>query len=119
MLAEDGRSTLDNQPSLSLFGVYDGHGGDSASKHCAAALHQHLRGELEVQRHGSGAADVAGAMRPALEQAFLATDRDLRAMPLCSSTGSTATVAVVSDQKIWLAHVGELQQGLWGKPGWH
>jgi hypothetical protein len=32
----------DTQDALHFFGVYDGHGGAEAAKHCAGRMHHHL-----------------------------------------------------------------------------
>lgn len=89
---------------LHFFAVYDGHGGDMVSKLCASNLHQHLRTALA--QHISAGASAVDAMGPALVDAFCATDSGMLEFPLHAHAGSTAVVAVVGQEHIWLAHAG-------------
>lgn len=93
---------VDGHEPLSFFAVYDGHGGEHAAKHCAAVLHSHLKQAL---LHRSSDSEVS--VEKALQEAFVATDKDLQHEPVMAATGSTAVVAVVSHTHIWLAHVGK------------
>jgi hypothetical protein len=138
---------------VALFGVYDGHGGGDASRHCARRLHHFVAARLrdalrqQARLHGaacgggmdgassdmdcssSGPSSSSGAAAPmqqqpvqqqpmhpldsplvaaALREAFVETDRELRAGgALTDNSGSTAVVALVTPASIWLAWAGD------------
>jgi hypothetical protein len=96
---------------VSIFAVFDGHGGDGASKHSVQRLIHHLQQHLAEQLDGLGPAGVAAApadafIEQALHAAFHQTDKEL-ADTLAANCGTTATVAVVSRHKIFLAWAGK------------
>lgn len=96
---------------VSIFAVFDGHGGDGASKHSVQRLIHHLQQHIAEQLDGLGAPGAATApadafIEQALHAAFHQTDREL-ADTLAANCGTTATVAVVTRRKIFLAWAGD------------
>lgn len=96
---------------VSIFAVFDGHGGDGASKHSVQRLIHHLQQHIAEQLDGLGAPGAATApadafIEQALHAAFHQTDRELTDT-LAANCGTTATVAVVTRRKIFLAWAGE------------
>lgn len=91
---------------ISMFGVFDGHSGDACSKHCVRSLHKHLQQQLAQRLHQADAV-VDDVVHEALVQAFQETDAEIREMPLVSSSGSTATVALVTNSSIHIAWAGK------------
>jgi protein phosphatase 1L len=96
----DGR----NYP-VELFGIFDGHGGNEASRfvrdHLAGRLYQALR-----EFNPSGLTE-AGIWR-ALKVTFVRLNQDFKntlGSPL--DQGTTATVAMILDGKLWTANVGD------------
>lgn len=101
--AYEGR--LSHEP-VSMFGVFDGHSGDACSKHCVSSLHKHLQQQLAEGLQQQADAAVDDVVHEALVQAFQNTDADIRGMPLVSNSGSTATVALVTNRTIHIAWAG-------------
>jgi len=109
---------------VSLFAVFDGHGGGAASQHCARRLHTHVAQRLRdaLQRHpGGGAAELLDSplVAAALRGAFEATDAELLSsgMMLDNNSGSTAVVALLTPSSIWLAWAGACMGGVAGERG--
>jgi hypothetical protein len=108
---------------VSIFAVFDGHGGDGASKHSVQRLIFHLQQHLaeKLQFDGPGVAPTPAAdayIEQALHAAFHETDKEL-ADTLAANCGTTATVAVVSRRKIFLAWAGEQWHEDGCIPTWH
>lgn len=98
------------EPGVRLFGVYDGHGGGAASKHCAQRLHHVVAARLRaLLRSGGGAAALDSPnVAAALREAFVETDMELKASGMLdSNSGSTAVVALLTPSTVWLAWAGE------------
>jgi serine/threonine protein phosphatase PrpC len=105
---------------VSIFAVFDGHGGDGASKHSVQRLIHHLQQHLaqQLEQLAGPAAATAPAdafIEEGLHAAFHQTDREL-ADTLAANCGTTATVAVVSRRKIFLAWAGK--QNRWCCIAW-
>ncbi|KAA8907835.1 phosphatase 2C-domain-containing protein [Sphaerosporella brunnea] len=85
---------------LSFFGVYDGHGGDKVALFSGENVHKILAKQ---------AAFEAGNFEQALKDGFLATDRailqDIRYEDEVS--GCTASAALVTHNKIYVANAGD------------
>ena len=90
---EDAHIALINwQEGVSLFGVFDGHGGSECSAYCAKKLPKKLEWD---------AADA----ETALETAFVELDK--KYIDKCNGDGSTAVLAVVQGDKVWVANCGD------------
>lgn len=109
-------------PTVRLFGVYDGHGGNGvAAKHCARRLHYFVAEQLQaiLRRHAAETpvvTEVCPLDTPvvvgALREAFVATDAELKASGVLEhSSGSTAVVALLTRASIWLAWAGRDHPG--------
>lgn len=83
-----------------LFGVFDGHGGAGASKFVKEHIEQYLKAKMS--HYNENGLTEEGIFR-ALKECFVALDADL---PL-EVDGTTATVAFVIEEKIWVANVGD------------
>lgn len=104
-------------PDAGIFAVFDGHLGDDAATFCAERAHLHLAVQMEAN---SGVLN-----RDVLLATFAACDDDLReALPADSSSGCTATLAVVRPPangsgtrlSLWVANCGDSRAVLW-RPG--
>ena len=92
--------------TLHFFGVYEGHGGDEASQHCAARLHHHLSQALSSlkinwasghghgQCSGPGCLDASSACGKSLDSTADAPAEDLLKSS-CDSAHSALTEAEV------------------------
>jgi len=95
----------DGKPSpadqrLSFFGVYDGHGGDKVAIYTGENLHQ-----IVTRQEAFGKGDI----KKALEDGFLATDKAILSDPKYEEevSGCTASVGIISKDKIWVANAGD------------
>jgi len=84
------------------FAVFDGHGGPRVSEFCAKILHKKIRNSLAV------------GMPPieSLKQAFLETDELVKEEKVC---GSTALVALILDNILYVANIGDTRAVLGSK----
>lgn len=101
----------ENAEQFAFFGVYDGHGGTTASEHCNRELHKILAGELHKamqQRPSSPLADEAIA--DALTRTFQIIDMQLQKMGAVN-WGTTATVVLArrfgTTTRLHVANVGD------------
>ncbi|KAK2760896.1 Protein phosphatase 2C 2 [Arachnomyces sp. PD_36] len=85
---------------LSFFGVYDGHGGDKVALFAGENIHRIVARQESFQK---------GDMEQALKDGFLATDRAILEDPKYEEevSGCTASVGIVSREKIWVANAGD------------
>lgn len=84
---------------MHLFGIFDGHGGASAAEY----LKEHLSAQVAetlLEMNQSGLTDVG--IWNALKMAFVKLNRIYE-----GRAGSTATLAVVLDNKLWVANLGD------------
>ncbi|KAF1921835.1 protein phosphatase-like protein 2c [Ampelomyces quisqualis] len=90
----------DADKRLAYFGVYDGHGGDKVAMYTGEHLHE-IVAKQEAYRSGD--------LKKALQDGFLAADRAILSDPTYEEevSGCTATVAVVSKDKIYCANAGD------------
>ncbi|KAF2710627.1 protein phosphatase 2C Ptc2 [Pleomassaria siparia CBS 279.74] len=96
---EQGKSTpIDSR--LSFFGVYDGHGGDKVALYTGDNLHN-IVAKQEAFKQGD--------LKKALQDGFLATDRAILSDPKYEDevSGCTATVAILTKNKIYCANAGD------------
>ncbi|CAG5182435.1 uncharacterized protein ALTATR162_LOCUS10160 [Alternaria atra] len=96
---EEGKPT-GNDKRLAFFGVYDGHGGDKVALYAGEQLHQ-IVAKQEAFKQGD--------IKKALQDGFLATDRAILSDPKYEEevSGCTATVGVLSKDKIYVANAGD------------
>ncbi|KAL3710215.1 Protein phosphatase 2C 2 [Talaromyces marneffei ATCC 18224] len=85
---------------LSFFGVYDGHGGDKVALFAGEKLHQIVAKQEAFSK---------GNIEQALKDGFLATDRAILDDPRYEEevSGCTASVGIISRDKIWVANAGD------------
>ncbi|OKL59222.1 Protein phosphatase 2C-like protein 2 [Talaromyces atroroseus] len=85
---------------LSFFGVYDGHGGDKVALFAGEKVHQIVANQEAFAK---------GDIEQALKDGFLATDRAILDDPRYEEevSGCTASVGVISRDKIWVANAGD------------
>ncbi|KAG5293484.1 phosphatase 2C Ptc3 [Histoplasma capsulatum G186AR] len=90
----------DPDKRLSFFGVYDGHGGDRVALFAGDNVHRIITQQ---------AAFAEGDIEQAMKDGFLATDRAILEDPKYEEefSGCTASVAVISKDKIIVANAGD------------
>ncbi|CAN1150594.1 Protein phosphatase 2C 3 [Linum perenne] len=115
---------------LHYFGVYDGHGCSHVASRCRARLHELLKEELRLEIRSE---EESEEWKVAMEKSFGRMDKEVSLLsqgtvvatcrcelqtPECDAVGSTATVAVVSPDKIIVANCGDSRAVLCrnGKP---
>jgi len=83
----------------SLFGVFDGHGGELAAQYCTDNIPVHIRASKVLQT------DPAAT----LTQAFERTDQDFCTLASAEflDDGSTAVVALIRDNVVYCANAGD------------
>ncbi|KAH8821026.1 phosphatase 2C-domain-containing protein [Xylogone sp. PMI_703] len=100
--ADNGKEASPSVPDqrLSFFGVYDGHGGDKVALFAGENIHQ-IIAKTEAFK--------AGDIEQALKDGFLATDRAILNDPRYEEevSGCTASVAIVSSNKIYVGNAGD------------
>mmetsp|Transcript_1364 Transcript_1364/g.3859 ORF Transcript_1364/g.3859 Transcript_1364/m.3859 type:complete len:353 (+) Transcript_1364:147-1205(+) len=101
---------LPGLPDISLFGVYDGHGGDMVAHYVAKNFPQKLMDTKQLPP-GVSEADVPTQSKLAFEKALMAIDAEMRALPEVESgqdqSGSTSVMTLVSKQHIVCANTGD------------
>jgi protein phosphatase 2C len=105
------------EEELEFYGVYDGHGGDTVSAHCKSNLHTCFATSLLRQQEraadsndrslGRSANSTKEYVKAALESSFEQIDQQLWKGKTAMYVGSTAVVAVLSKQHLWLANCGD------------
>ena len=94
------------------FGVFDGHGGYEAAEHCAEQLHENIVRSVYFPQ-----------LELAVKDAFLRTDIDYLTKALASQrnkdvcAGAAAVVALVTGQRMLLAHAGDCRAVLVRRAG--
>jgi len=98
--ASKGGSATESDKRLAFFGVYDGHGGDKVAIYAGDHLHEIVT-KQEAYKEGD--------IKKALQDGFLATDRAILSDPKYEEevSGCTASVAIVSKDKIYVANSGD------------
>ncbi|RKF74840.1 Protein phosphatase 2C-like protein 2 [Golovinomyces cichoracearum] len=91
---------IDLDSRLSLFGVYDGHGGDKVAQFAGENIHRIITCQESFKK---------GDNEQALKDGFLATDRAILKDPQFQGelSGCTATVGILSNKKIYMANAGD------------
>lgn len=91
---------------IRLFGIFDGHGGKEASKY----IRDHLRAKLEealIEFNSEGLSEKGIWKALKLTTARISRDFKHRFGRVADEQGSTATIAMILDQNIWTANVGD------------
>ncbi|KAK5195592.1 Protein phosphatase 2C 2 [Exophiala xenobiotica] len=86
---------------LAYFGVYDGHGGEKVAQFAGENIHKIVAKQDAFSK---------GDMEQALKDGFLATDRAILNVDSRYEdevSGCTASVGVISRDKIWVANAGD------------
>ncbi|KAK7511251.1 protein phosphatase 2C protein 1 [Phyllosticta citriasiana] len=94
------QATTSSNLRLSFFGVYDGHGGDKVAIYAGENLHKIIAKQDAFKE---------GNIEQALKDGFLATDRAILSDPKYEDevSGCTASVGVISSDKIYVANSGD------------
>ncbi|XP_014557011.1 hypothetical protein COCVIDRAFT_37536 [Bipolaris victoriae FI3] len=97
--ADDTKGTPTDK-RLAFFGVYDGHGGDKVALYAGEQLHK-IVAKQEAFKQGD--------IKKALQDGFLATDREILCDPKYEEevSGCTASVGVLTKDKIYVANAGD------------
>ncbi|EXJ83772.1 protein phosphatase [Capronia coronata CBS 617.96] len=99
-----GKSPKPSEPDkrLAYFGVYDGHGGEKVAQFAGENVHKIVAKQDAFSK---------GDMEQALKDGFLATDRAILNAPDAryedEVSGCTASVSIISKDKIWVANAGD------------
>ena len=97
-------------PDLALFGVYDGHGGDSVAHYTARNFRNHLvqTGQLTASMAPD---EVEAKAKAAFEIALMAIDKEMSEMEAVESghdqSGSTSVMTLISTSHIVCANTGD------------
>ncbi|KZM24371.1 metal ion binding [Ascochyta rabiei] len=98
--AVEGGKPTEADKRLAYFGVYDGHGGDKVAIYTGEHLHEIIAKQEAFK---------AGDLKKALQDGFLATDRAILSDPRYEEevSGCTASVGLLSNDKIYVANAGD------------
>jgi len=100
-LEEEGAAAnLESDAIISYFGVYDGHGGDKVALFAGEHVHKIVARQEAFKRK---------EFEQALKDGFLATDRSILSDPKYEEevSGCTATVGIITHDKIYVANAGD------------
>ena len=91
---QDTFTVIENLSGYFFAGIYDGHGGSNSAKFAASKLHGLL--VLNLKKH-----------KPleALSKTFVDLDKEIHQLKY--DDGTTASVVLIKDSKLYLAHVGD------------
>lgn len=104
---------------IHFFGVFDGHGGADAAHHCKETMHERLKEAIlstcfekgDVKDLDPNMLCSSKAFSKALAEAFRVTDEDFAKIggdsEELSLVGTTAVVALLSSQSMYLANAGD------------
>lgn len=85
-------------PQGGFFGVYDGHGGDTTARYCAAQLHQFVFNTDAFK---------ANDIRKALHDGFVELDKHMFMTNSSNRTGCAAVVLYIDDNTLYCANAGD------------
>jgi len=101
--------SLEGHPDVSLFGVYDGHGGDMVAHYVANHITERLKRHLPPAQLPE--ADVPAQSKLAFEKALMEIDTELRHLPEVESgqdqSGSTSVMTLISKEYVVCANTGD------------
>ena len=100
---------LKENPDLSFFGVFDGHGGNVAANFVGKHLLTYIRNSKSYAALGG---EINGnGLRTAMIEGFKACDKELKRFPIVKSgedhSGSTAVTCFVTPDDIIVANAGD------------
>ena len=90
--------TLENH-NLSIFSIFDGHGGDFVAKYLKENFASNLQNNIK-QNYSSN-------FRIILQSAIESIDKDLEQFKEAENCGSTGTIVVVDNNNVYCANVGD------------
>lgn len=91
---------------VQLFGIFDGHGGPEASRFVRDNLQRKLQETLaEFNQNGLS----EGGIWKALKKTCIRLNRDFKNLhgAVANNQGTTATIAMILDNQLWTANVGD------------
>lgn len=98
---EDAHTNLLSLPGdekASLFGVYDGHGGQSVAKYLGEHIHEQLVND---------SAYASGEFKKALHNVFVNMDEEMRHLLMHDTSGAACVVVFIRDNNIICANAGD------------
>lgn len=102
---------LPDAPDVSLFGVYDGHGGDLVAHYVAKHFQRHLHSTNLMASESYEAATFPDKAKAAFEKALMSIDAEMKQLPEVESgqdqSGSTSVMTLVSPRHIICANTGD------------
>uniref|UniRef100_A0A8C5EJ10 Protein phosphatase 1L n=1 Tax=Gouania willdenowi TaxID=441366 RepID=A0A8C5EJ10_GOUWI len=105
-----------NKSHTSIFGIFDGHGGEAAADFAKAHLPESLRQQLLIYEREK---EVSLSHPSILEQQILTLDRAMldKLSASFNEAGTTCLVALLSDKELTVANVGDSRGVLCDKDG--
>uniref|UniRef100_A0A8D3DAM9 Protein phosphatase 1L n=1 Tax=Scophthalmus maximus TaxID=52904 RepID=A0A8D3DAM9_SCOMX len=105
-----------NRSHPSIFGIFDGHGGEAAADFAKAHLPEALRQQLLTYEREK---EVGLSYPSILEQQILTLDREMleKLSATYNEAGTTCLVALLSDKELTVANVGDSRGVLCDKDG--
>uniref|UniRef100_A0A3B5AE81 Protein phosphatase 1L n=1 Tax=Stegastes partitus TaxID=144197 RepID=A0A3B5AE81_9TELE len=105
-----------NKSHPSIFGIFDGHGGEAAADFAKAHLPEALRQQLLTYEREK---EVSLSYPSILEQQILTLDREMldKLSATYNEAGTTCLVALLSDKELTVANVGDSRGVLCDKDG--
>lgn len=106
-----------NKSHPSIFGVFDGHGGEAAAEYVKTHLPEVLRQQLQVYEKEKENSLLS--YQSILEQQILSVDKEMLEKLSASydEAGTTCLVALLSDKELTVANVGDSRGVLCDKDG--
>ncbi|XP_071781221.1 protein phosphatase 1L isoform X1 [Centroberyx gerrardi] len=108
---------ITNKTHPSVFGIFDGHGGEAAADYVKAHLPDSLKQQLQAFEREKRESVLSYAS--ILEQRILAVDREMldKLSANHDEAGTTCLVALLSDRELTVANVGDSRGVLCDKDG--
>ena len=94
----------DSPHPISLYGIFDGHGGGACSQYLKDNLPQYLQEKLPLALISK---DKDAAIFNLLKQAMVELGKRYKEMHPYSGAGSTANFALIIENELWVANVGD------------
>ena len=98
-------------PDISLFGVFDGHGGDLVAHHVAREFPRHFQQTKEFPTLTGNPADFEARAKAAFEHSVMSIDQEMRQLQEVESgqdqSGSTSVMVLVGPSCVVCANTGD------------